>query len=327
MNNRGAFIISLDFELHWGVFDHTRLDAKSRAYFRTTRELIPPTLQLFKEYGIAATWATVGMLFARNKAELQQLLPEHRPQYRNFQLDPYRLLTEVGENEDEDPYHYAPSLIEQVADTPRQEIGSHTFSHYYCLEPGQDSEAFADDLGCAQRAANGYGPATSLVFPRNQYRTDYFPALRRHGFRAYRGNPDNWFWQSRSGEDTTLYQRAVRLTDNYLPVAKSFLFGRGMENENGLINVPASRFFRPYLPHIDGFGGQRLKIGRIQREMERAARLGKAYHLWWHPHNLATDPARNMAALEAILKTYSKLNEHHGWESHSMKSWIEVGQR
>ena len=27
------FVISLDFELHWGVFDHTRLDAAGRTYF------------------------------------------------------------------------------------------------------------------------------------------------------------------------------------------------------------------------------------------------------------------------------------------------------
>ncbi|PPK87973.1 polysaccharide deacetylase [Neolewinella xylanilytica] len=323
MNNRGGFIISLDFELHWGVFDHTSLNDKSRAYFRTTRDLIPPTLQLFNEYGIAATWATVGMLFARNKEELQELLPEHRPQYRNPQLDPYRLLAEVGENEDEDPYHYAPSLIELVAATPGQEIGSHTFSHFYCLEPGQDSEAFADDLGCAQRAANGYGPATSLVFPRNQYRTDYFPALRRHGFRAFRGNPETWFWQSRSGEDTTLYQRAVRLTDNYLPLAKSYLFDVGKE-DNGLVNIPASRFFRPYVPSIDSYGGQQLKLWRICKEMTRAAEAGKNYHLWWHPHNLATDPARNMAGLEEILRTYKDLNQRYGWQSHSMESWIEA---
>ena len=326
MNNRGAFIISLDFELHWGVFDHTTLDDKSRAYFRTTRELIPPTLQLFTDYGIAATWATVGMLFARSKAELHQLLPKHRPQYRNPQLDPYRLLKEVGENEDEDPYHYAPSLIEQVAATPGQKIGSHTFSHYYCLEAGQDSEAFTEDLESAQLAATPYGHATSLVFPRNQYRSDYFPALRRHGFQAFRGNPDTWFWQSRSGEDTTLFQRAVRLTDNYLPLAKSYFFEGGAEND-GLVNVPSSRFFRPYLAHIDGLGGQRLKINRIKGEMERAARLGKAYHLWWHPHNLATDPARNMNALEEILKKFEQLNKNYGWQSHSMESWIEAGRK
>ena len=327
MSNRGAFIISLDFELHWGVFDHTRLDDKSRAYFHTTRELIPVTLELFTKYGIAATWATVGMLFARNRDELEGLLPQHRPQYRNPRLDPYRLLPGVGQSEEDDPYHYAPSLIECIAGTPGQEIGSHTFSHYYCLEPGQNQEAFTDDLESVQRATNGFGPLRSLVFPRNQYRPDYFPALRRHGFRAFRGNPDTWFWQIRSGEDTTLLQRAVRLSDNYLPVAKSSLFGGDLTEHDGVVNVPASRFFRPYVARIDAFGGQRLKIRRIQGEMERAARSGKAYHLWWHPHNLATDPERNLAALTAILGTYSKLNQEYGWESHSMESWIETRRR
>src|SRR5208282_1335648 len=33
------------------------------------------------------------------------------------------------------------SLVDLIVDTPGQELGSHTFSHYYCLEPGRQSKA------------------------------------------------------------------------------------------------------------------------------------------------------------------------------------------
>jgi len=321
----GAFIISLDFELHWGVFDHTPLDERSRAYFLRTRQLIVPTLQLFGDHGIRATWATVGMLFARDRNELESYLPVSRPAYDNPNLDPYRLLHTLGEDEEEDPYHYAPSLIAEIANTPGQTIGSHTFAHYYCLEPQRETGALVADLGAARKiaAAYGYPPSTALVFPRNQYRDDLATVAENCGFASYRGNPTQWFWKSRSGKDTTLAQRAARLSDNYLPLWGGTSFSVADTVGRGIRNVPASRFFRPYIKKIDCFGGQRLKIRRLLTEMTLAAQGGQHYHLWWHPHNLATDPNRNMAALAEILTHYRHLNEQYGWQSHSMESFTE----
>lgn len=324
----GAFIISLDFELHWGVFDHTPLTEKSRAYFDRTRALIDPTLQQFAEHDVRATWATVGMLFARDKAELTRSLPSKRPEYRDPALSPYRLLDEVGSDEASDPYHYALSLIERVAATPGQVVGSHTFGHYYCLEAGQNLASFTADLAAAQRLSQQRlnTRSTSLVFPRNQYRRDYFPALQDHGFTTYRGNPDLWFWRSRSGEDTTLLQRAVRLSDNYLNFGANTLFSHPTIEGDSPMNIPASRFFRPYVARIDGYGGQRLKVRRILREMSTAARNQAHYHLWWHPHNLATHPEKNMAALKEILQQYQTLNHRYGWQSHSMETFASQQQ-
>src|SRR2546426_12614664 len=57
-----TFIISLDFELFWGVRDVTTLD-RYGANLRGVRDAIPAMLRLFSERGIRATWATVGFLF------------------------------------------------------------------------------------------------------------------------------------------------------------------------------------------------------------------------------------------------------------------------
>jgi hypothetical protein len=266
------------------------------------------------------------MLFARSKEELLQVQPRLRPEYQQPRLNPYRLIDAIGQDEADDPYHYAPSLIERVAQTPRQRIGSHTFCHYYCLEAGQSVASFEADLKAAQSIARqtGYSPSTALVFPRNQYRTDYFGALRHAGFTSYRGNPRQWFWQSRSGQDTKLYQRAVRLLDNYLPLSRNGETSSPPPTTETPYNVPADRFFRPYITKIDGYGGQRLKIRRILSEMTAAARTHRNYHLWWHPHNLATHPGKNMAALREITTHYGRLHRRYGWHSHSMESYVET---
>ncbi len=136
----GALVISLDFELHWGVRDKRSVDGPYRENLLGARHAIPQILDLFEEFGVAATWATVGFLFAKNRLERDEFSPSLRPQYKNAKLDPYSEPT--GDNEDDDPMHYAPSLIARIAKTPNQEIATHTFSHYYCQEPGETREAF-----------------------------------------------------------------------------------------------------------------------------------------------------------------------------------------
>ena len=117
----GAFIISLDFELHWGVRDVLSLST-TKDHFLRAREAIPETLRLFVESDVHATWATVGFLFARDKRHLLDHVPDVRPAYSRPHLDPYPDLDHIGDDEKQDPFHYAPSLIRQIADSPGQEM-------------------------------------------------------------------------------------------------------------------------------------------------------------------------------------------------------------
>ena len=115
----GAFVVSLDFELHWGVRDHKSVD-DYRENLLGSREVIPRMLELFASYGIHATWATVGFLFCENRNELLASVPACRPAYDDTRLSPYSSLHEIGEDERSDPFHYAPSLIELVRRGPGQ---------------------------------------------------------------------------------------------------------------------------------------------------------------------------------------------------------------
>src|SRR3954471_23360091 len=101
----GSLVISLDFELHWGVRDH-RSVADYRENLLGVRQAIPQMLELFRRYDVHATWATVGFLFFDNTKDLLAGLPERRPQYADPRLSPYAELESIGPDEAADPFHY-----------------------------------------------------------------------------------------------------------------------------------------------------------------------------------------------------------------------------
>ncbi|MFT3795409.1 polysaccharide deacetylase family protein [Flavobacterium sp.] len=310
----GTFIISLDFELHWGAAEKWDLNQK-RDYFDATRQSIPNVLALFEQYNIHATWATVGFLFAKDKTQLLEFCPKKRPTYHNNVLSYYRLIDrgEVGENENDDPYHYAPSLIEKIVQTPNQELGTHTFAHYYCNEAGQTATQFAADLQAAQAIAkaNFNTELRSLVFPRNQFNPDYLNVAKANGIQTVRTNPDVWFWNN-----PTKFSAMARAFDTLLPISGTLTFDEKDLQKDSIVLQPASRFLRPYTEKEKWIQG--LKMARIQSEMEYAAKHNRCYHLWWHPHNFGYSTPTNLAMLETILQHYQQLQTEFGFASASM---------
>ena len=65
----GNFVISLDFELMWGVRDHATRESYGRNVLGG-RQAVAAMLDLFHKRGISATWATVGALLCESKDEL-----------------------------------------------------------------------------------------------------------------------------------------------------------------------------------------------------------------------------------------------------------------
>ena len=82
------------------------------------------------------------------------------------------------------------------------------------------------------------------------------------------------------------------------------------------INIPGSRFLRPYDPrlrHLDP-----LRVHRMQAEMTRAATQGHIYHLWWHPHNFGVHTSENLLILDQLLEHASMLRRRSGFRSMNM---------
>ncbi len=309
------FVISLDFELLWGVRDH----ADKPSYgpnILGARDAIPRMLDLFSKYDVAASWATVGFLFCESYDELIDCLPDTPlcPSYDNPTLSNYNYLSEVGANETVDPYYFAPSLIRQIADTPRQEIATHTLSHYYCLEDGATDRAFEADLKAAIAIAQKRGiQMRSIVFPRNQYGPSHLEICSRHGINTYRGNRRAWAYRPTKGAGQTPLRRALRLLDAHTGVLGAASYAPEIGTNR---NVPASQFLRPRagrLAHIHPAHIRTIKAG-----MTRASQNNAGYHLWWHPHNFGRNMKDNLTGLEQVLQHFKRLHEKTGMVSQTM---------
>lgn len=311
----GSFIISLDFELYWGVRDVLSL-AETKDHFLRARESIPEVLKLFEEHEVHATWATVGFLFARDKRHLMDHLPDLRPEYDDERLNPYSVLDEIGDDEGDDPFHYAGSLLDRIAGARGQQIASHTFSHYYCLERGQTRETFVADLEAAAAIGERYGKVTeALVFPRGQDNPVYRSALRLAGVQALRTPPAFFpYHPRRAGEDRLAY-RGLRLLDSYLPIGGRY-GDQARADADGLVPLRAGPFLRPYSPRLRRL--QPIRMHRLKSAMRDAARNGRDFHLWWHPHNFGTHTRQNLEMLQELLGEYRVLRERHGWSSRNM---------
>lgn len=324
----GALVISLDFELHWGVRDK-RSVAAYRDQLLGVREAIPRILQLFAQYEIHATWATVGFLFCETKDELMANLPERMPLYTQTALSPYLDMAQVGHDERSDPFHFAPSLLEKIAKVRGQEIGTHSLSHYYCLEEGQVPEDLSYDLEIAQNLAREkLGTSLrSIVFPRNQFSAAHLLVAAQQGLQSFRGNQSAWIYQARSEAAESKFRRMIRLMDSYTRLSSpSFidqprLVNLGGKTSEQLCNIPASMFLRPFSRKLKVL--ESMRIERIAEAIKMSAMNKQVFHLWWHPHNFGTNLMQNCRALSSILESYTKMRSQYGMKSLNMYELAE----
>ncbi len=317
MEQHGHFVISLDFEINWGVWDVISLE-DYKEHLLGVRNVIPELINLFKNNDIQATFATVGFLFFKNKEELLKGLPILKPEYVNKDLSPYTSqLSKVGKGEQNDLFHFAPTLIQQLKDSG-QEIGCHTFSHYYCLEEGQTIDAFRADIQSAKKIAQQWNiKLESLVFPRNQFNVDYLKVCKEEGITSYRGNENSWMYEPRSYTKESSLRRLARIIDAYINISGHHCYSNNIMKEDVLVNIPSSRFLRQYKPKLAFLDW--LRLNRIKQSMTYAAKNNLTYHLWWHPHNFGINLNKNLSFLNKILLHYKFLNSKYSFSSVSMK--------
>lgn len=307
----------MDFELHWGRFDKYPLEP-NLAYYKATRAAIPKILDLFAQYDIHATWATVGMLMAESREEWEHYSPDVKPSFTNQLYSAYSWMKAQPRIFNE--ALFAPELVKLVLDTPNQELGSHSFSHYYTMAKGQRLEEWEADLVAANRIAweKFQHIHYSLVFPRNQYSKKSLEIASEQGFGAVRTNPSDWFWKQVENEN--LIKKIFRTGDTLFPLGNRTSYSE-VRNGEFLVHLPASRLLRPF--RSGSFFNQR-RIARIKEEIDTAINLGEMYHLWWHPHNFGHYPNENLQILETLLAWIKGRMETHGLESKNMKETAEI---
>jgi peptidoglycan/xylan/chitin deacetylase (PgdA/CDA1 family) len=309
---KGKLVISLDFEKYWGMRDHKSLK-DCQENLEKVDKICSTLLDIFKQYDIHATWATVGFLSFNNKKELLKKLPSDFPNYTDSNLGPYEY---IQQNDLESKYHFADATIRKIIETPGQELASHTMSHFYCLEEGQNHNNFEQDLkkNIDVFKINYNRDIESIVFPRNQVNPEYKDILINNGVSIYRGNETNWIYKKKMNYQL---RRFLRLIDSFINLTGSNTFSVVKPANGKLLNISSSRFLRPVSLNFSILN--KLRLNRIKSQMNYAAKKGQLFHLWWHPHNFGNSIEENSGFLIKILDYFKILEKNYNFKSYNMK--------
>ena len=272
-------VISLDFELRWGVLDKVYEDADAyRDNLISVHENVPWILELFNSRGIHATWATVGALACDNWDEFEAVRPSMLPAYKNKKMEYVNEINKIVDPEGK--LYFAPDLVQKIIETPGQELGTHTFGHIYATEPDVTYEQLLADLHTCKsflKKKFSYTP-TSLVYPRNQVIYEE-RLLEEKVVECYRGNEDVDYLSAENQRGKKLFNRVKILLDAINPFSShAYEFGSITKN-----NIKSSAMFRIYLSGIL----RRMHLAKLKYSISRL-KDDEVYHIWFHPHNLGT---------------------------------------
>jgi hypothetical protein len=286
----GIFTISIDFELVWGTLDSKRYRRLDRLCTIERYCVIDRLLALFAEYGISATWCTVGHLFLDNCSEPTCV---------------DRALHGRNASEETAPLFLGRSLVERILRCPvPQEIGCHTFTHINFSEDKCSKAAAEAQVASCILAAHSLGiKMRSFVFPRNL--TGHLDVLRAHGFACFRGPEPRW-WNSQNTPG--IVGRLGHLVD--IGTASTPPVVQPVMNPSGLWNIPGSMLFTP------AQGLRRaipisFRVRRARKGLDAAAKQKKIFHLWFHPTDLAANCEPMLRGLRNVLEHGQRLRDRN----------------
>jgi len=300
-------VISLDFELRWGIHDIYGLDFDAyRRNLEGLRDAVPALLRLLVDHDIRATWAVVGAIGCRSWHDYFDRAPEP-PHYERpgLAVDPrYADLDPDGH------LHFAPELVHAIAAAPGQLLGTHTFSHLYLREKGITAADFAADLAATielHRECYNTVPR-SLVFPRNQ--CAFIDVVRASTIRVWRGNQKRWYYEREDSEHYNIVPRVLKLVDELNPFSR-----RAAPLEADMTR--ASLFLRLSLPETLWHA----HLQRIRREL-RTLRPGHIFHMWFHPENLGDHTGIRLSRVEQVLELLATTRDRNEIRSCAMEDLI-----
>lgn len=315
MLSRGAFTLSLDFELIWGTQDLAGTEGFGKACLFERQRIVGDLLALLDEFEISATWCTVGHLFLDScdgkHADMK------RPSHAWLRDDWYK--NDPGGTETDHSIFLGKTLVQTIlaCRTP-QEIGFHSFSHVIWGDPGCSREVAESEMkACLDASAWTGTKPVSFVFPRN--RVGHLDVLAAHGIRVFRGPGPRWYERDERsgtlGRLTHLFEVAIGTrAPTVLPVS----------THEGLVNVAGSMIYLP-AHGIRGWIPVRQRVRRAVRGLEDAAARRRVFHMWFHPTNLADHYKSMMSGLSSILGAVRRMRDSGQIDVRTMGSFVAWG--
>jgi peptidoglycan/xylan/chitin deacetylase (PgdA/CDA1 family) len=309
---KGAFTISLDFELIWGTLDLFGPERFRRACEIEREKVIDSLLDLFVEFEVPATWCILGHLFLdKCNGQHPEIIRTEHEWVKGDWFD-----HEPCEAENDKSIFSGRSLVEKIKNCPvRQEIGSHSFSHVIFSDNGCSRAAAESELAESVRLAKEMQiEMRSFAFPRNEI--GHLDVLKEFGFLCYRGIEPNWYENRRVPE---ALRRAMRLVDVLRAAEPPTVLPQ--TTKSGIWNIPGSSIyfpmhgFRKYIP-------LKLRTLRAFKGLDSAVKNRRIFHLWFHPTNLADETETMIKGLREILQYAANLRGKDKLQFLSMQDLI-----
>jgi len=148
----------------------------------------------------------------------------------------------------------------------------------------------------------------------------YLEICHKHGIKSFRGKEKAFIYNIHTTKPYHSWYlfKLLRLLDCYINITGNNIYALSKSKSDKLLNLPSSRLLRAYSSKLKLL--EPLKIRRITKGMTKAAKTGKLYHLWWHPHNFGKNIDENFINLEKIFEAYKNLNQAYGFKSETMSS-------
>ena len=312
---KGTFVISLDTEFSWGMFDNKNIEFIYNDEFgNKIRLIIDELLEIFNKYNISATWAIVGHLFLSKCKKIDGIKhpeikhPNHKWFHDWYKKDPCT-------NIKEDPSWYGKDVLIKIKNTePKQDIGSHSFSHCIFSDSGCDKEVAKSELKKCIKLAKEYNiNLKSFVFPRNEI--DHLNILKKNDFIVFRGKTLN-----KNIFLSNYLQKFWRVIEDIFALTP--LTGTLQKTHEGLYKTPSSlmwrsrRSWRRVIPI-------KSRVNRSIKGIDRAIENQEIFHLWSHPLNFYFDTEKMLNGFEKVIRYAYKKREEQKLNIENMHSVIK----
>jgi hypothetical protein len=284
----GAFCISIDVELAWGIWDRPSPHYFARCAEREL-EIVAAILALFETYNIRATWAIVSRLLDR--------------------AEPAPVASEYGSR-----IWFAPEVVERIREsTPTQEIGSHSYSHVY-FDAAAREQIRAELEAAREVHARNELEFSSFVFPRNLL--GHLDLVAASGIKVFRSTDIGWHIDAR--RFGRLAGRIANLGDKLVPIPPTTVVPK--RHANGMVELPTSMLF------LGRSGVRRLvhpavTVWKAKLGLAAARERGETFHLWFHPSNFYDHTEVQLATLGKILRHAATMRDRGQIEVRTMNTY------
>lgn len=289
-----SLIISLDYELRWGmdIIYGSSLD-DSNIHISDTPHVINNMLNIFTKYEIKSTWASVLAISMKSWGEYFEVLDSYG--IKN-DITHFGHTSKFHNSEEFEKYYFSYNSMKTIHNFEFAEIGSHSFRHTYFGEDQYNKNDFIlDNKICADVLNHKFNIKQSCyVYPRNQIiHTDL---IDRETTNGYREVPDIYGYKNtKSTKNNKLLTKLSRFSNDVIP----FLSKPSKRKDFYSIGDMHIRFNLPNFLW-------KIQLFKLENLLNSDESYQSSIHLWWHPHNISINPSKNISRLEELLSLLKK---------------------